>query len=66
MGLISTEQTVRIIESVGEAVASQPQPVIVPEQHWWQVFAIVGTTVASLLTGWATYVAVKRRQKNND
>lgn len=63
MGFVDTEQTVRIIESVGEAMSLQPQPASMPEQHWWQVFAIVGATVASLLTAWAGYLAVKRRQK---
>ena len=63
MGFVDTAQTVEIIESVSEAIASQPQPAPTPEQQWWQVFAIVGATLASLLTAWAGYVAVKRRKK---
>jgi hypothetical protein len=59
MGL-STEQTVAVIDSVARAV----QPVVnQPEtEPWWQVFAIVGGTIATLLTAWAGYVAVKRRK----
>lgn len=64
MGMVSTEQTVAVIEAVGDAIdAAQPDVVATPDQPLWQVIAIVGTALASLLTAWAGYVAVKRRKK---
>ena len=64
MGQVSTEQTVAIIDSVARAVqpvVNQPEP-----EPWWQIFAIVGGTIATLLTAWAGYVAVKKNREKND
>jgi hypothetical protein len=64
MGQVSTEQTVAIIDSVARAVHPVVQQ---PEgEPWWQIFAIVGGTIATLLTAWAGYVAVKRKKTKND
>ena len=59
MGQVCTDQTVQIIDSVARAV----HPVVdkVPDP-WWQVFAIVGGTIAALLTAWGGYIAVKGRK----
>jgi len=58
MGQVSTEQTVAIIDSVARAV----QPVTQSQDSWWQIFAIVGGTIAALLTAWAGYIAIKRKK----
>jgi hypothetical protein len=64
MGFVNTEQTTAIIDSVAKVVeASQPVAEAVPKEPWWQIFAIVGGTIATLLTAWAGYVAVKKRKK---
>ncbi len=66
MGQVSTEQTVAIIDSVANAVhsaASTPAVPVTPETTWWQIFAVVGGTIATLLTAWGGYVTIKRRKK---
>ena len=55
MGQPSAEQTVMIIDSVARAVVKGPDP-------WWQVFAIVGGTIAAVLTAWGGYIAIKRKR----
>ena len=59
MGQVSSEQTVAIIDSVARAVNSSTPA---PQEHWWTVFAIVGGTIAALLTAWGGYIAVKRKK----
>ena len=64
MGQPSAEQTVMIIESVGEAIGSAQGSMPTPTgSEWWQIFAVVAGAIATLLTAWAGYVAVKRKGK---
>jgi len=65
MGQVNTEQTTAIIESVAKVVEAAKTPVetFVQADPWWQVFAVVGGTIATLLTAWGGYIAVKRRKK---
>ena len=65
MSDVGPSQTTAIIESVGEAIArvTTAPPVAVPEEPWWQIFAIVGGTIAALLTALGSYLAVKNRKK---
>ena len=46
---------IQIIETLVDVLKPKPQP-------WWQIFAIVGGTIATLLTAWVGYLAVKRRK----
>jgi len=64
MGFVNTEQTTAIIKSVAEVVeASKPIAEVAPHEPWWQVFAIVGGTIATLLTALAGVLALRKRKK---
>lgn len=53
MGLVM----IAIIEKVAEILKPEPQ-------QWWQIFAIVGGTIATLLTAIAgSVILIKRKKK---
>lgn len=50
MGM-STEQTVRVIEAVGDVIAKQPEPVVKEPNYWWIPIAVaVITMIGGIIT----------------
>jgi hypothetical protein len=60
MGQVSTEQTVAIIEAVGEAV-NQPEAANDPVNYWW--FSLLLVIVPVILAPFVATWFQKRKQK---
>lgn len=54
--MVTTEQTVEVIEAVSNAIHSTPQQ----QEPWWQVFAIVGGTLATLIPAYIGWLKFKK------
>jgi hypothetical protein len=60
MGFVSTEQTVAIIEAVGDAIPEQPVMRSEPNMNFWPllIIAVVAAIVPVFVTRW-----LKKRKK---
>lgn len=63
MGMMTTEQTTEILDSVSRVIdAAHPEPIVHQSEPWWQVVAILAGAATALITAWAGYIAVKKRK----
>ena len=60
MGQVSTEQTVAIIEAVGDVVHEQPQPRAQPQYGWLLLIAIAPVIAGVIIKRWVPGALIKK------